>query len=157
MNQLNGYDVEDLRVGMSACYSKTITEADLVLFAGVSGDNHAMHVNEEFAAANPFGESIVHGMLTASVISAAIANQLPAPGTIYLGQNLRFKAPVKPGDTIHATVAVTEIVAHQRRVTLSTTCRVGDKVVIKGDALVMTTTSQVREEGLERKQADQVV
>src|SRR4029450_9615311 len=85
MNQLNGYDVEDLRVGMSASFSKTITEADLVLFAGVSGDNNAMHVNEEFAAATPFGGRIAHGMLTASVISAAIANKMPGPETIYLG------------------------------------------------------------------------
>ena len=79
MNQLNGYDVEDLRVGMSASFSKTITEADLVLFAGVSGDNNAMHVNEEFAAATPFGGRIAHG-LSASVISAAIANKMPGPG-----------------------------------------------------------------------------
>ena len=137
MNQLNGYDVEDLRVGMSASFSKTITEADLVLFAGVSGDNNAMHVNEEFAAATPFGGRIAHGMLTASVISAAIANKMPGPGTIYLGQNLRFRAPVRPGETVHATVTVTEIVVDRRRVTLSTICRVGGTVVVEGDALVM--------------------
>ena len=114
MNQLNGYDVEDLRLGMSASFSKTITEADLVLFAG------AIHVNEEFAAATPFGGRIVHGMLTASVISAAIANKMPGPGTIYLGQNLRFSAPVRLGETVHATITVTEISVDQRRVTLST-------------------------------------
>ena len=156
MNQLNGYDVEDLRVGMSASFSKTITEADLVLFAGVSGDNNAMHVNEEFAAATPFGGRIAHGMLTASVISAAIANKVPGPGTIYLGQNLRFRAPVRPGETVHATVTVTEIVVDRRRVTLSTICRVGEKVVIEGDALVMTTTSQSRE-APERKEVGLVV
>ena len=156
MNQLNGYDVEDLRVGMSASFSKTITEADLVLFAGVSGDNNAMHVNEEFAAATPFGGRIAHGMLTASVISAAIANKMPGPGTIYLGQNLQFRAPVRPGETVHATVTVTEIVVDRRRVTLSTICRVGEKVVIEGDALVMTTTSQSRE-APERKEVGLVV
>ena len=156
MNQLNGYDVEDLRVGMSASFSKTITEADLVLFAGVSGDNNAMHVNEEFAAATPFGGRIAHGMLTASVISAAIANKMPGPGTIYLGQNLRFRAPVRPAETVHATVTVTEIVVDRRRVTLSTICRVGEKVVIEGDALVMTTTSQSRE-APERKEVGLVV
>jgi len=145
MNQLNGYDVEDLRVGMSASFSKTITEADLVLFAGVSGDNNAMHVNEEFAAATPFGGRIAHGMLTASVISAAIANKMPGPGTIYLGQNLRFRAPVRPGETVHATVTVTQISVDRRRVTLSTVCRVRQRIVIDGDALVMTTTSQSRE------------
>jgi 3-hydroxybutyryl-CoA dehydratase len=145
MNQLNGYDVEDLRVGMSASFSKTITEADLVLFAGVSGDNNAMHVNEEFAAATPFGGRIAHGMLTASVISAAIANKMPGPGTIYLGQNLRFREPVRPGETVHATVTVTQISVDRRRVTLSTVCRVRQRIVIDGDALVMTTTSQSRE------------
>ena len=157
MNQLNGYDVEDLRVGMSASFSKTITEADLVLFAGVSGDNNAMHVNEEFAAATPFGGRIAHGMLTASVISAAIANKMPGPGTIYLGQNLRFRAPVRPGETVHATVTVTEIVVDRRRVTLSTICRVGGNVVIEGDALVMTTTSQSGEAVPECKQVGLLV
>jgi 3-hydroxybutyryl-CoA dehydratase len=101
-------------------FSKTISEADLVLFAGVSGDNNAMHVNEEFAAATPFSGRISHGMLTASVISAAIANKMPGPGTIYLGQNLRFRAPVRPGETVHATVIATEIVVDRRWATLST-------------------------------------
>jgi 3-hydroxybutyryl-CoA dehydratase len=156
MNQLNGYDVEDLRVGMSASFAETITEADLVLFAGVSGDNNAMHVNEEFAAATAFGGRIAHGMLTASVISAAIANKMPGPGTVYLGQNLRFRAPVRPGETVHATVTVTEISVGRRRVTLSTICRVGEKVVIEGNALVMTTTSQSRE-APERKEVGLVV
>ena len=81
MNQLNDYDVEDLRVGMCASFSETIDEADLVLFADVSGDNNAMHVNEEVAAATPFSGRISHGMLTASMISAAIANKMPGPGT----------------------------------------------------------------------------
>ena len=139
MNALNGYDVEDLSIGMAASFSKTITEADLVLFAGVSGDNNAMHVNEEFAASTPFKGRIAHGMLTASVISAAIANKLPGPGTIYLGQNLRFTAPVRPGETVHASVTVTDIVVDRRRVRLSTICRVGDKVVVEGEAFVMTT------------------
>lgn len=144
MNELNGYDVEDLRIGMSASFSKTITEADIVLFAGVSGDNSAMHINEEFASSTQFGGRIAHGMLTASIISAALANRLPGPGTIYLGQNLRFKAPVRPGQTVHATVTVTQIVPGRRRVTLSTVCRIGDTVVIEGDALVMPTTSRSR-------------
>jgi len=141
MNELNGFDVEDLRVGMSTSFSKTITEADVVLFAGVSGDNNAMHVNEEFAASTQFGGRIAHGMLTASVISAAIANKLPGPGTVYLSQALRFKAPVRPGQTVRAMVTVKEIVAERRRVALSTICTVGDTVVIEGDALVMTTSS----------------
>jgi 3-hydroxybutyryl-CoA dehydratase len=144
MNELNGYDIEDLRPGMTASFAKTITEADIVLFAAASGDNNAMHINEEFAQSTQFKGRIAHGMLTASVISAAIASRLPGPGTIYLGQNLRFKAPVRPGDTVHATVTVKELMLEKRRVSLFTVCTVGGKVVIDGDALVMTTSRDGR-------------
>ncbi|MEN2472172.1 MaoC family dehydratase [Burkholderia sp. GS2Y] len=140
MNTLDGYDIEDLAIGMSASFAKTITEADIVLFAAVSGDNNAVHINEEFARSTRFESRIAHGMLTASVISAAIAGRLPGPGTVYMGQNLRFKAPVKPGDTVHATVTVKEIMPEKRRVSLTTVCTVGGKVVIEGDALVMPTS-----------------
>lgn len=144
MNELNGYDVEDLRVGQQATFSKTITEADIVLFAGVSGDNNAIHVNEEFAATTRFGGRIAHGFLTASVISAAVANRLPGPGTIYLSQQLNFRAPVRPGQTVHAVVSVCAIDAVRRRVTLDTVCRVGDTVVVDGQAQVMTTSGAAR-------------
>jgi 3-hydroxybutyryl-CoA dehydratase len=144
VNELNGYDIEDLKIGMTATFAKTITEADIVLFAGVSGDNNAMHINEEFAASTPFNGRIAHGFLTASVISAAVANRLPGPGTIYLGQKLNFKAPVRPGDTVHAKVSVKEVIPEKRRVVLDTVCRVGDKVVIDGEALVMTTSRDRR-------------
>lgn len=143
MNPLNGYDFEDLEVGMTATFAKTITEADIVLFASVSGDNNAMHINEEFAQTTQFKGRIAHGMLSASVISAAIAGRLPGPGTIYLSQNLRFKAPVRPGDTVHAIVTIKELLPEKRRVSLSTACTVGGKVVIDGDALVMPTTRTV--------------
>ena len=145
MNELNGYDIEDLEVGMSASFAKTITEADIVLFAAVSGDNNAVHINEEFAQTTQFKGRIAHGMLSASVISAAIAGRLPGPGTIYLGQNLRFKAPVRPGDTVHATVTVKEVFAEKGRVSLTTVCTVAGKVVIDGEALVMPTSSAARE------------
>ena len=145
MNELNGYDIEDLRPGMHATFSKTITEADIVLFAGVSGDNNAVHVNEEFAAETPFGGRIAHGFLTASVISAAVANRLPGPGTIYLGQQMRFKAPVRPGDTVHATVTVMSVDLAKARAVLATVCRVRDTVVIEGEAQVMTTSRARRE------------
>ena len=144
MNDLDGYHFEDLQPGMSATFAKTITEADIVLFAGASGDNNAVHINEEFARTTAFKGRIAHGMLTASVISAAIAGRLPGPGTVYLGQNLRFKAPVRPGDTVHATVTVNELFPEKRRVSLSTVCRVGDTVVIDGEALVMPTSSRPR-------------
>ena len=140
MNDIGGYDIEDLRPGMHATYSKTITEADIVLFAGVSGDNNAVHTNEEFAQTTSFGGRIAHGFLTASVISAAVANRLPGPGTVYLGQQMRFKAPVRPGDTVHATVSVVSIDEARARAVLATICRVGDTVVIEGEATVMTTS-----------------
>jgi 3-hydroxybutyryl-CoA dehydratase len=140
MNEMNGHDIEDLELGMSATFSKTITEADIVLFAGVSGDNNAVHLNEEFASTTHFGGRIAHGFLTASVISAAVANRLPGPGTIYLGQQMRFKAPVRPGDTVHARVTVTSIEPGKARAVLSTVCRVKDVVVIEGEATVMTTS-----------------
>ena len=145
MNELNGYDIEDIQLGMSATFAKTITEADIVLFAAVSGDNNAVHINEEFAQTTQFKGRIAHGMLTASVISAAIAGRLPGPGTVYLGQNLRFKAPVRPGDTVHATVTVKELFPEKRRVSLSTVCTVNGKVVIEGDALVMPTSREPRQ------------
>jgi 3-hydroxybutyryl-CoA dehydratase len=144
MNELNGYDIEDLRAGMHATFSKTITEADIVLFAGVSGDNNAVHTNEEFAATTAFGGRIAHGFLTASVISAAIANRLPGAGTVYLGQQLKFHAPVRPGDTVHATVTVVSVDDRKARAVLSTVCRVGDKVVVDGEATVMTTSAARR-------------
>ncbi len=146
MNDMNGYDVEDMKLGMRATFSKTITEADIVLFAAVSGDNNAVHINEEYAATTRFSGRIAHGFLTASVISAAVANRLPGPGTIYLSQQLHFRAPVRPGQTVHASVTVSAIDLERRRVTLQTVCCVGDTVVIDGEALVMTTSSAKRKQ-----------
>ena len=142
MNVLGGYDIEDFTVGMSATFSKTITEADIVLFAGVSGDNNALHINDEYAETTPFAGRIAHGMLTASVISAAVANKLPGPGAIYMSQSLVFRAPVRPGDTVHAKVTVKEINLHRNRVVLQTTCTVKGLTVIDGEALVKVGARQ---------------
>ncbi|MGV8892653.1 MAG: MaoC family dehydratase [Burkholderiaceae bacterium] len=142
MNILGGYDIEDFSIGMNATFSKTITEADIVLFAGVSGDNNALHINQEYAETTPFGGRIAHGMLSASVISAAVANKLPGPGAIYMSQSLQFRAPVRPGDTVHATVTVKEILLEKQRVVLETTCAVKGHVVIHGEALVKVGSSQ---------------
>ena len=139
MNELHGYDIEDLKIGMHASFVKTITEADIVLFAAVSGDN-----NQEFAQTTQFKGRIAHGMLSASVISAAIAGRLPGPGTIYMGQNLRFMAPVRAGDTVHATVTVKELLPEKCRARLTTVCTVDGEIVIDGDALVMTTSREAR-------------
>lgn len=145
MNDQHGYDVEDLTVGLSATYGKTVTDADIVMFAGVSGDNNAVHVNQEFAASTAFGGRIAHGMLSASFISATLGTRLPGPGCIYLGQTLRFLAPVRPGDTVNATVTVKSIDAQKARVVLETVCRVGDTVVIDGEATVRVTSATQRQ------------
>lgn len=132
-----GYKFEDLSVGQSAAYARTVTEADILMFAGVSGDYNPVHINEELAASTMFGGRIAHGMLSAGFISAVLANHLPGPGTIYLSQTLKFKAPVKPGDTVTATVTVREVNVEKNRVILDTVCTVGGKTVIDGECLMM--------------------
>ena len=144
MNELNGYDIEDLEVGMTATFSKTITEADIVLFAGASGDNNAIHINEAFAKTTPFKGRIAHGFLTASTISAAIANRLPGPGTIYMSQQMSFVGPVRPGDTVDAVVTVKEVIRDKSRAVLETVCSVEGAVVVSGEALVKTTSAAKR-------------
>ena len=146
MNPRNGYDIENMAIGMSAETTKTITDADIVLFAGVSTDFNAVHMDEEYARTTPFGGRIAHGMLSASLLSAVLGNQLPGPGVVYLSQSLRFRAPVRIGDTVHARVTVKEVVTEKCRVVLDTVCTVLDKVVIDGEAMVMTTSRRKREE-----------
>lgn len=140
MNSLGGYNTEDLQVGMSASVAKTVTEADIVLFAGVSTDVNPAHLNEEWAKTTQFGGRIAHGMLSASFISAVLANKLPGPGTIYLGQTLKFKAPVRIGDTVTATVTVREVVVGKRRCVLDAVCTVNGKPVIEGESTMYCTT-----------------
>lgn len=153
MNDMNGFDVEDLEIGQSAVFSKTITEADIVLFAGVSGDNNAVHTNEEFAETTRFGGRIAHGFLTASVISAAVANRLPGPGTIYISQQMNFRAPVRPGDTVHARVTVKSVDLDKARVVLETVCQVKGTTVIDGEAVVMVTSRARREKKAAKEKA----
>ncbi len=129
-------DFEDLRVGQTARLGKTVTEADILMFAAVSLDTNPVHLNEEAAKASIFGTRIAHGMLSAGLISAVLGTQLPGPGTLYMSQQLRFRAPVKIGDTVTATVEVTALNAEKKRATLKTTCVVGDEVVIEGEAYV---------------------
>lgn len=140
MNAQNGYDIEDLQPGMSASVSKTITDADIVLFSGVSTDTNAVHLNEEFAKTTMFGGRIAHGMLSAGLISAVLGNRLPGPGCIYMGQTLKFKAPVRPGDTVTATATVKEVVVDKKRVIIETVCTIGGKVVIEGEATMLCTS-----------------
>jgi len=134
---LHGYYLEDLQVGMSSVYSKTVTEADIIMFAGVSGDTNPVHLDEAFAAETPFKGRIAHGMLGASLLSTVFGTKLPGPGCIYVSQDLRFKAPVRIGDTVVAKVTISEIVPEKRRVTFACECLVGDTVVIDGAATLM--------------------
>jgi 3-hydroxybutyryl-CoA dehydratase len=137
MTATQGYFIEDLKPGLAASFGKTVTEADITMFAGVSGDTNPVHLDQVFAEATPFKGRIAHGMLSAGFISAVLGTKLPGPGSIYMSQTLRFKAPVKIGDTVTATCTVTEVIPEKRRAVLSTICRVGDTVVIEGEALIM--------------------
>lgn len=137
MDELHGHYIEDLTAGMSALYARTVTDADVVLFAGISGDVNPVHLNHEFAANTMFEGRIAHGMLTASFISTVLGTKLPGPGCVYLSQNLKFKAPVRVGDTVNARVTITEVAPQKRRVTLTTVCTVADQVVLEGEAQVM--------------------
>lgn len=131
------YHIDQLQPGMSASTSKTVTEADIILFAGISTDVNPAHLDEEYAKGTMFGGRIAHGMLSAGFISAVLANKMPGPGTIYLSQTLKFKAPVRPGDTVTATATVKEVNIAKNRVTLDTVCTVAGKVVIEGECVMM--------------------
>jgi 3-hydroxybutyryl-CoA dehydratase len=133
----HGFYLEDLEVGQSAEYSRAVTKAMIETFAEISGDDNPVHLDPEFAKTTIFKDCIAHGMLCASFISRVLGVQLPGPGTIYLGQNLKFKAPVKIGDTVVARCEITEIVPEKRRVVLKTTATVNGNPVIEGEATVM--------------------
>ncbi|HUZ63907.1 MAG TPA: MaoC family dehydratase [Acetobacteraceae bacterium] len=137
---MDGMMFEDLQIGQSASLGKTITEADILMFAAVSTDTNPVHINAEAAAASIFKERIAHGMLSAGLISAVLGTRLPGPGTIYLGQTLRFRAPVKIGDTVTATAEITALDPGKKRATLKTTCTVGGKPVIEGEATVLVAS-----------------
>ena len=134
--ELHGFFLEDLEVGMTAVYSRTITDADIVLFAGVSGDTNPLHLSCEFADGSRFEGRVAHGMLTAGLISTVIGTKLPGPGCIYMSQNLRFMAPVRAGDPVLARATITDINLEKQRVTMETVCSVDGEPVIEGDALI---------------------
>lgn len=124
-------------IGMTATRSRTITEADIVLYAGLTGDQNPLHMDAVYAASTPFGGRIAHGMLTAGLISAVLGNDLPGPGAIYLSQSLRFLAPVHIGDTITARAEVTAVREEKRIVTLRTECaNQHGTLVLSGEAVV---------------------
>jgi len=129
------YALEDLAVGMTAAYRHTVTDSDLHAFAELTGDYNPLHLDEAFARTTRFKGRIAHGMLTASFFSTVLA-MMPGPGTIYLSQSLAFKAPVRIGDHVEARVTVAEL-SPKGRVVLKTVARVGDQVVVEGEAVVL--------------------
>ena len=134
--------IEDLAIGMIRGLTKTITDHDISLFAEVSNDRNPVHLDDSYAQDTIFGGRIAHGMLTAGLISAVIGEQLPGHGTVYLGQTLKFLAPVRPGDRVTAEVEVTEIDYARRRVTLDTRCLVEGKNVLTGTATVLAPSGK---------------
>lgn len=129
--------IEDIEIGMTRHLTKVVTDRDIELFAEVSTDRNPVHLDDAYAQDTIFEGRIAHGMLTAGLISAVIGEQLPGHGTVYMGQTLKFMAPVRPGDQVRAVVTVTTIDHAKRRVGLDCRCLVGDTVVLKGEALVL--------------------
>lgn len=137
LEEMRGAYIDELSVGQTAMFSKTVTEADIVLFAGLSGDTNPVHLDAQYADQTMFRGRIAHGLLSASLVSAVLGTKLPGPGCIYLGQTLNFKAPVRIGDTVTATCEVVLLDGEKKRATLRTVCTVGGKPVVEGEALVM--------------------
>ena len=129
--------LEELEIGMVRSLRKTVTDADIEMFAQVSTDRNPVHLDEAYAQDTIFEGRIAHGMLTAGLVSAVIGEQLPGHGTVYLGQTLKFLGPVRPGDTVVAEVEVTAIDYAKRRVTMETRCLVDGKTVLTGEANVL--------------------
>ncbi|MCC9002402.1 MAG: MaoC family dehydratase [Candidatus Competibacter sp.] len=131
--------MEDLSVGMSASHAKTVTETDVVMFAGLTGDNNPVHCNEVFAAQTRFKGRIAHGMFCAGLISCVAGTRLPGPGAVYVDQKLQFVAPVRIGDTVTAVCTIQEINQERRRVVMNTVCTVQDKIVVEGSAAFLVS------------------
>ena len=132
----HGYYLEDLSIGMEAIFAKTITEADVLMFAAVSGDSNPLHMNAEFAEQTSFKQRIVHGMLTTSLWSTLVGTRLPGPGCAYMGQQINFLKPVHIGDTVTAKLTVSKIVADKQRVFLNAEAFVSETLVAVGETKV---------------------
>jgi len=128
---------EDLTIGQTASLGKTITDADILMFAGVSGDTNPAHMDEEYASGTLFKGRIAHGMLTGALISALFGTKLPGPGCIYVSQSLRFKAPVRIGDTVRVTAEVKDLIPAKKFAVFRTTATVKGKLVVDGEATLM--------------------
>lgn len=134
---MSGNTIGELAIGQCAQFTKTVSESDVYLYAGVTGDFNPAHINETYAAGTSFKSRIAHGMLLGGFISNVLGNLLPGPGTIYIKQDLAFKIPVAIGDTITAKVEVKEIMPERKRILVTTTCtNQKGQVVVDGEAVV---------------------
>lgn len=131
------YAFEDLVVGQSSSWERTVTEADIGAYAEITGDKNPVHLDADYAATTIFKERIAHGMLTAGYISAVFGMKLPGPGAIYVSQTLNFKAPVRIGDTVTTMVKVAELIPAKRRARFECVCRVNGHTVLEGEAMMM--------------------
>ena len=129
--------IEDIEMGMPRYIRKVITDRDIEQFAEISTDHNPVHLDDEYARDTIFEGRIAQGMLTAGLVSAVIGEQLPGHGTIYMSQNLKFLAPVRPGDLVHAEVKVVDMVIDKRRVKMDCRCEVKGKNVLVGEAIVL--------------------
>ena len=134
--------IEDIEMGMTRYIRKIITDRDIELFAEISTDHNPVHLDDDYARDTIFEGRIAHGMLTAGLISAVIGEQLPGHGTIYMSQNLKFLAPVRPGDLVHAEVKVVDMLIDKRRVKLDCRCEVNGKNVLVGEAMVLAPSKK---------------
>lgn len=134
MESLNRIKINDISVGMSASYSQTITDSDVKMFAGISGDNNPVHMSDEYANESRFKRRIAHGLLSGSFFSALFGTKLPGPGCVYVSQDLKFIRPVYIDDTVTASVVVTSVDTEKQRVFFDTFCKVKNKIVIRGVA-----------------------
>ena len=135
--KMQTFFIEDLAVGHTATMTRIVQVEDVKMFAELSGDFNPLHFDEEFAATTRFGRCVAHGMLSASYISTVIGTQLPGSGTIYMSQSIAFKAPVYLGDEVITTVEVLSLDTQKSRATLHCLCKVGDTIVIEGEAAVL--------------------
>ena len=135
MTEPQEFYFEDLTVGMSGSIEKLITDDHIVKFAEVTGDTNPLHLNDDYAKRTLFGGRIAHGMLTASLFSAVLGTKMPGPGCIYMSQSIRFRAPVRPGDVVVATVTVSRIDNERQRVAFECSCFLGETIVAEGESL----------------------
>ncbi len=136
--------IDEIEVGQSASIERDVTQGGINQFAEVSGDHNPVHVDPAYAASTQFKGVIAHGILSAAYISSVLGNQLPGPGSIYMGQTLKFRAPVRPGDKVVTTCTVKEVNRDKNRVLLVTICKVGDRVVLEGEATMLVQAKPVQ-------------